>query len=66
VVRESAGTSKETVARRMLRLREGDVEKGFPITPKAGRISFEDAAEDLRNDYKVNQRRSLGTLERRR
>jgi hypothetical protein len=31
VVRESPGTTNEVVARRMLRVREGDVEKGIPI-----------------------------------
>ena len=33
-VRESTGTNKETVARRIFRTREGDVERGIPITPK--------------------------------
>jgi hypothetical protein len=36
----------------MLRAREGDVEHGIPITPKMGRVTFEDAA-DLLNDYKT-------------
>ena len=33
-VRESTGTTKDTVARRVLRAREGDVEHGIPINPK--------------------------------
>jgi integrase len=57
VVRESTGTPKETVARRMLRAREGDVEHGIPINPKMGRVTFEDAADDLLNDYTVNGRK---------
>src|SRR5919108_176928 len=61
-VRESSGTSKETVARRMLRTREGDVEYGIPITPKMGRIMFEEAAADLENDYRINGRRSLSDV----
>ena len=64
MIRESSGTDKDAVARRMLRVREGDVEKGIPIQPNTGRISFEDAADDLRTDYRVNGRRSLGTIER--
>ena len=64
MIRESSGTDKHAVARRMLRVREGDVEKSIPIQPKTGRISFEDAADDLRTDYRVNGRRSLGTIER--
>lgn len=53
-MRESTGTTKETVARRILRTREGDVEHGIPIIPKMGLITFEEAAADLLNDYKVN------------
>ncbi len=64
-VRESTGTDKETVARRMLRTREGDVERGIPINPKMGRITFEDAAVDLLNDYKVNGKKSHDHVKRR-
>jgi len=64
-VRESTGTTKETVARRMLRSREGDVEHGIPITPRMGRVTFEDAADDLLNDYRNNKRRSLDSVDRR-
>ena len=52
VIRESTGTTNRAKARRMLRVREGDVERGVPIEPKAGRIFFEDAATDLLNDYR--------------
>ena len=58
VVRESSGTTKETVARRMLRTREGDVEKGIPSDRKAGRITFEEAAKDFLNDYLINGRKT--------
>src|SRR5688572_28082931 len=58
-VRESTGTTKETVARRTLRTREGDVERGIPIVPKIGKVTFEDAAKDIINDYTVNQHRSI-------
>ena len=64
-IRESTGTTKETVARRMLRLREGDVERGIPVTPKLGRLTFEEAAADIQTEYRVNGRRSLAHLERR-
>ena len=64
-IRESTGTTKETVARRMLRLREGDVERGIPVTPRLGRLTFEEAAADIQNEYRVNGRRSFGELERR-
>ena len=64
-VRESTGTTKEPVARRILRTREGDVERGIPIVPQMGRITFEDAAEDLLNDYKVNGKRTHDHVKRR-
>lgn len=64
-VRESTGTDKETVARRILRSTEGAVEHGLPITPKVGRVSVEDAATDLVNDYVANGRRSLDSTQRR-
>jgi integrase len=63
--RESTGTTKETVARRILRSREGDVEHGIPVTPKMGRITFDDAADDLLNDYKVNGRKTVKDAQRR-
>ena len=64
-VRESSGTTKETVAKRMLRVREGDVERGIPVHAQLGLVTFEEAAEDLLNDYRVNGRRSLSATEHR-
>jgi integrase len=64
-VRESTGTTKETVARRILRAREGDVEHGIPVNPKMGRITFEDAAADLLNDYAINGKKSHDHVKRR-
>jgi integrase len=64
-IRESSGTTKETIARRMLRAREGDVEHGIPVNPKMGRVTFEDAAKDIINDYTINKRKSLANLQRR-
>ncbi len=62
---ESSGTDIKDEAKKTLRVREGDIAKGVPITSKTGRIRFEDAKKDLINDYKVNNRRSLDELERR-
>jgi len=56
---ESSRSRKEGDARRLLRLREGDVERGLPVSPKLARLRFEDAAKDLINDYKTNRRRTL-------
>jgi integrase len=65
VIRESTGTTKETVARRMLRAREGDVEHGIPITPKMGRVTFEEAAADLLNNYAINGKKTHAHAKRR-
>jgi integrase len=62
---ESCGTGKHEDAKRLLRLREGDVERGLPVSPKIGRLRFEDAAIDLINDYKANRRKTLKDTQRR-
>jgi len=61
--RESTGSEKEADAKRLLRLREGDIERGIAVTPRVGRLTFSEAAEDLRNDYRVNGRKSLPDAE---
>src|SRR5215212_2536105 len=62
---ESSGSSKETDARRLLRLREGDIERGLPVSARIGRLRFEEAAHDLLNDYRTNGKATLKDLERR-
>jgi integrase len=64
-VRESTGTTKDRVARRILRAREGDVERGVPIVPRMGLVTFEDATDDLLNDYKTNGRKTHDHAKRR-
>jgi integrase len=56
---ESSGSAKESDAKRLLRLREGDIERGLPVSPKIGRLRYDEAAQDLLNDYTTNKRRSL-------
>jgi integrase len=52
-------------ATRLLNLREGKIAEGAPMTPSIGRLTFDDAATDLLNDYRVNGKRSLVVVERR-
>ena len=59
----SSGSHKKEDAKRLLKLREGDVEKGMPITAEVNRITFDDAATDLINDYTTNKRRSSRVLD---
>jgi integrase len=56
---ESTRSSKRADAERLLKLREGDVAKGVPISPAIGRLTFDDAALDLENEYLANGRRSI-------
>ena len=57
--RESARSERETDAKRLLRLSEGDIERGVPVTPQIGRLTFTDAATDLITEYEMNGRKSL-------
>lgn len=65
IVRESAETTNISEARRKLRNREGEVAKGMVITPDVGKITFDEAVEDLLNDYTVNRKRTLEDTRRR-
>lgn len=62
---ESSESTKKGAAIDLLKLREGDIAHGKPVTSKIGRLTFKDAADDLLNDYRVNNKRSLGVVERR-
>ena len=65
MIRESTQTDNIVKARRILRDREGDVEKGVPISPDVGRITFDDAAVDLLNDYSINRKKTYDDTRRR-
>jgi integrase len=58
----SSESTKRSDAVRLLKEREGDVAKGLPITADVGKIRFEEAAEDLLTDYRINHKRSLRTV----
>lgn len=62
---ESARSARKGDAIALLRLREGDIACGVPVTPKLGQLRFEEAAADVINDYRTNAKRSLKVLERR-
>jgi integrase len=62
---ESSHSPKKQAAIDLLRIREGDVAKGVPVSAKISRYRFEDAATDLKTEYRVNNRRSFDELERR-
>lgn len=62
---ESSKSKKKGDAIDLLRLREGDISKGLPVTPKIAKLTFKDATDDVVNDYKVNGKRSIDGVERR-
>jgi integrase len=64
-IRESAGTEKETEARRFLKLREGRVASGAPMLPRADRINYDELATDLRRHYQTTGARNLRDADQR-
>ncbi len=59
---ESAHTNEWKTANDLLKSREGDVADGRPVSPKAARLRFEDAAADMLTDYQINKKRSHDNL----
>lgn len=64
-VRESTGTEKATEAKCFLDGRKGRVATGQPILPRADRIRYEEAAEDLRKHYETTGERGTKEAARR-
>jgi integrase len=63
--RESSGSEREKDAKDLLKSREGKIADGIPVTPKVGRVTFEEASKDLLNEYLTNRRKTYDDLERR-
>src|SRR5690242_11031871 len=59
----SSGSDRKEDAKRLLREREHLVDQGAPIAASVGKLTFDDAAKDLLNDYRANGKRSLKTME---
>jgi integrase len=64
-MRESSESEKETVAKNLLKKREGAVANGQRVTPRMDRVTFDELAADVVNDYKANGKRSIDDLNRR-
>ena len=62
--RESSSSPKVTVAKRLLQEREGEISKGTFSGLRVEKVRFEELAQDLINDYKVNGKKSLDRAER--
>lgn len=61
--RESSRSTKETDAKRLLKLREGHIAEGKFTGLKTEKIRFEELAQDLINDYTINGKKSLDRVE---
>jgi integrase len=62
--RESSKSHKESDAKRLLKLREGQIVKGEFLGLSVEKVRFEELVEDLKNDYRINGRKSLSRTER--
>lgn len=62
---ESSGSTRKKDAVALLSLRGGDIARGLPVTPSVGKVTFEDAAADLLNDYTTNNKKSADDVARR-
>jgi len=61
--RESSNSAKETDAKRLLKLREGQIEEGKFPGLRVEKILFDELAEDLITDYQMNGKKSLDRAE---
>jgi hypothetical protein len=59
----SSESERKEDAKKLLREREHLVDQGARITAQVNRITYDDAAADLINDYTTNKRRSLRVVE---
>ena len=48
---ESSRSEDKTDAKKLLRPRESDIDRGVPLSSKVGRLRFDEAVADLENDY---------------
>ena len=62
-IEESSHSRKKGDAERLLKIREADVAKGIRVTAQTGRLTFEEGAGAVVDDYRVNGKRSLRDVE---
>ncbi|MEO1995300.1 MAG: site-specific integrase, partial [Planctomycetaceae bacterium] len=56
---ESSRSDDRTAAKKLLRQREADIDRGLPLGPNVGKIRFAEAATDIQTEYRTNGRRTL-------
>ena len=60
---ESAKSTKEGDAKKLLKKREGEISEGKLPGIYFDRVKFDELAEDLLTDYRINSKKSLDRLE---
>jgi len=61
--REASGTTSYTEAVRQLKRRQGEIAQGRRVDPAGDRLTFDQLAAGLVNDYRANGRRTLERVE---
>lgn len=61
--RESSGTTKKMVAKKLLDRREGDIAEGKVPGIIFEKVTFEELAEEFITDYRINKKKSLDRAE---
>ncbi len=56
--RESTESDRETVAKKLLKKRLGEIGMGKLVGPVEERVTFEELSEDLLRDYQINKRKA--------
>lgn len=62
---KATGSKGETLAGKLLKKRLGEIGRGRLIGPQEEKVTFEQLAEGLEQDYAINGKRSAATLPRR-
>lgn len=63
MMRESSHSDRESNSKKLLAIREGDIARGIPLTPRLMRVNVGELLQDVKNDYKVNGKKSYSDLE---
>jgi integrase len=61
--RESSGTDKKMVAKKVLERKEGDIAQGKVPGIPFDKVTFDELAEEFLRDYQINQKKSLARAE---
>ncbi len=62
---ESTKFTRKGDAKNLLQLREGKIAEGVPISPRQFKLTFDEAAQTVVNDYTANGKKSLAVVQRR-